>query len=134
MKCSFFAIPPFSVAPHLSAIPPPVWTVGRLSRFTFSVASGVGRWEDYETPDKDSEMEDWLAKRFGKEPSSTSAALRARSAERPKLPETAFRSLVGGWIIFLGDGKQNLVGEENAALPSEVKRREELKFRLGMAM
>ena len=43
-------------------------------------------------------MDEWLAKRFGREsaskgPAAAPAALRARSAERPKLPESAFRVL-----------------------------------------
>jgi len=57
----------------------------------------AGLWtaeQDYPVPgDKDAELDDWLAKRFGKasEKQPPPAALRARSAERPALPESAFR-------------------------------------------
>lgn len=46
--------------------------------------------QDYE---KESDLDDWLAKRFGRQDPAPapSAATRARSAEKPKLPETAFR-------------------------------------------
>lgn len=46
--------------------------------------------QDYQ---KESDLDDWLAKRFGRqEPGAPpSAAVRARSADKPKLPETAFR-------------------------------------------
>eukprot|EP00438_Fugacium_kawagutii_P004891 Skav229204 [mRNA] locus=scaffold2439:46560:63104:+ [translate_table: standard] len=45
--------------------------------------------EDYE---KEANLDDWLAKRFGRqEQAPPSAAVRARSADKPPLPETAFR-------------------------------------------
>ena len=46
--------------------------------------------QDYQ---KESDLDDWLAKRFGRQEAAAppSAAVRARSADKPKLPETAFR-------------------------------------------
>jgi len=58
----------------------------------------AGLWtaeQDYanEEGNKEAELDDWLARRFGKAPEKPqpAASLRARSADKPALPESAFR-------------------------------------------